>query len=342
MQNVSSKAATRGSAQGGLIERIKLFALGARPKTLTAAVIPVMVGSAYSHLVLTQGDTAQGGLPSAVGQWWLIPVILLSAISIQVGTNYFNDALDFERGADTPGRIGPRRITASGACSASEVKRAGLVAFGIALLTGFVLVMYGGWLILCVGLASLLCGYAYTGGPYPLAYNGWGDLFVLLFFGVIAVAGTVFLLVGAVPAQALLAGLQIGLPAVALIAINNARDIEGDARAGKRTLAVRLGRVWAHREIRLALVLPLALGIGWWPLICAALLPLLALPLVIGAITHLGRIPVATISEDEGELAIDRGAEYNRLLAYVAAVHAAYGILLCIGLWIDAALHVAV
>lgn len=342
MQTMSSKVPAASSARGGLVERVKLFTLAARPKTLTAAIIPVVVGSAYSHLVLTQAATAQQSLPADVGQWWLIPIILLSALSIQVGTNYFNDALDFERGADTEGRIGPMRITASGACSTAEVKRAGLIAFGIAVLTGFVLVMYGGWPILCIGLAALLFGYAYTGGPYPLAYNGWGDAFVLLFFGLIAVAGTVFLLTGTVPTQALLAGLQIGLPAVALIAINNARDIEGDARAGKRTLAVRLGRVWAHREIMLALVLPLALGIGWWPLICSALLPLLALPLVIGAITHLGRIPVATISEDEGELAIDRGAEYNRLLAHVAAVHSAYGTLLCVGLWIDAALHVAV
>lgn len=340
MQTMSPKVSAVENTHGGLAERVKLFVLAARPKTLTAAIIPVIVGTAYSHLVLTQANTASQGLPAGVGQWWLVPLIILSAISIQVGTNYFNDALDFERGADTDRRVGPMRLTASGACSAAEVKRAGVIAFGVALLSGFVLVMYGGWAILCIGIASLIFGYVYTGGPYPLAYNGWGDAFVLLFFGLIAVAGTVYLLVGNVPPQALLAGLQIGLPAVALIAINNSRDIEGDILAGKRTLAVRLGRVWAHREIRLALVLPLVLGIGWWPLICSALLPLLAVPLVLRAVARLGKIPVETLPTEAEESAVSRGTEYNHLLAQVAAIHAAYGGLLSVGLWIDAALHV--
>lgn len=317
MNGSSSGGQGRSGSSGS---RWQVYLLAARPKTLTAAVIPVLVGVFVSLWEqAAQREALQTGMTEI--RWWLAAIALLSALAIQVGTNFFNDAIDFERGADTSARLGPARVTAMGMLSASQVRQAALATFAVALCSGAVLVWAGGMPILIIGLASLLFGYCYTGGPFPLAYHGLGDLFVLVFFGIIAVAGTVFLLIGTFPASALLAGLQIGLLAVALIAINNLRDIDGDRAAGKRTLAVRLGRRGARIEIALATLVPFLLGFLWWGRSAATFLPLLALPLAVNVVVQVFRT--------------DPSQEYNRILARAALLHAVFGALLCVALYIQ-------
>jgi 1,4-dihydroxy-2-naphthoate octaprenyltransferase len=206
--------------------------------------------------------------------------------------------------------------------SGAEVKKAGWLCFLVALLLGAVLVYHGGLVILLIGIFSLAFGYLYTGGPYPLAYNGLGDLFVLIFFGIVAVSGTTFLLTQNFSADALIAGIQVGLLAVTLIAINNLRDIEGDRAVDKRTLAVILGERGARVEIILTLFVPFLLGLFWYgTAFYAFVLPLLAIPLAV----HLA-ISVWCTRPSQA---------YNSLLARAALLHVLFGMLLAVGFLID-------
>src|SRR6185437_119355 len=200
---------------------LKALASGTRPKTLTAAVIPILVGTALVH-------TAQGPFRGSLSLF-----ALLSTLFSQIGTNYFNDVLDFKKGADTAERLGPTRLSQSGALSPRAVAAAGIVSFLIACLFALPLVWSGGTVILVIGLFSLLCGYLYTGGPYPLAYVGLGEAFVVIFFGWVAVAGLFFLHTHGFDSRAIVAGTQLGLLASVLIAINNLRDRVNDEKAGK-------------------------------------------------------------------------------------------------------------
>lgn len=214
--------------------------------------------------------------------WSAAAAALLGAGLIQVGTNLVNDAKDAEKGADDD-RLGPPRATAAGWLSRRTVLAAAAASFLLALLPGAYLAALGGWPILALGLVSIACGWLYTAGPFPLAYVGLGEPFVIGFFGVAATAGTYFVQRGGPTAEALLAGLAPGLFAAGILAVNNLRDRTGDARVGKRTLAVRLGERFARAEHAACLLLPfgLALGLlaatGWrgW------LLPLLTLPLAL-------------------------------------------------------------
>ncbi len=203
--------------------------LAARPKTLPAAVCPVVAGSALAWRL------------EHTFSWLLAVCTLLSTIAIQVATNYFNDAVDAAKGADTSARLGPVRATAAGLISRKTMLLAGCLAAAAAALFSVPLIMERGWPIVVIGVVSLFFSYGYTGGPWPLAYRGLGELFVMLFFGLVAVTGTVFVQTGHWSAEALLRGLQIGSISTVLIAINNLRDIEEDTRSGKRTLAVRCG-----------------------------------------------------------------------------------------------------
>lgn len=281
--------------------------LAARPKTLTAAVIPVVLGVAlaWSH--------------SGRVLWLYALLALAGALLIQIGTNLINDAIDFEKGTDTGDRVGPKRVTASGLIHARHVKMAAWACFGGAALAGIPLIIRGGLPLLIIGLASIAAGYVYTGGPYPLAYNGLGELFVLVFFGLVAVGGTYYLQVLSYGIPAGIAGLAAGSLANVLLAVNNLRDAEGDARTGKRTLAVRLGRRFAAWEIAFFAILPLLLGIYWWAdeERLAALLPLLLAPLAIAIVRSARR---------------DRGGALNATLARSAALQAGYGVLFTIGL----------
>ena len=264
------------------ISRTKAWLMAARPQTLPAAAAPVIVGT---------------GLAVSEGVFAPLPALLafVGAALIQIGTNFANDYYDAVKGADTDDREGFTRVTQSGLISPARVKLATIVTFGLAILVGTYLVYVGGVPILVIGLVSVLCGWAYTGGPYPLGYHGLGDLFVFVFFGLVAVTGTYYVQAaavlaeplttsvpaGTVPTAAIVASLPIAGLSTAIIVVNNVRDRETDVAAGKRTLAVRLGYRWSRVEyvalLGLAYVTPLWfwLGAGFGP---AVLAPLATVP----------------------------------------------------------------
>ena len=279
--------------------------LAARPRTLGAALIPVVAGGALAISI-----SAFDPLVSAL--------ILASAVLIQIATNFFNDALDHVKGADTAGRLGPTRVTSAGLLPARRVITGAFLTLALAALFALPLVLRGGGIILLVGLLSLLFAYAYTGGPFPLAYLGLGEIFVILFFGLIAVAGTFYLNTLAFSVAAILAGLQIGLHSSVLLAVNNLRDLETDRAANKKTLAARFGLNFARRENAALVIAPFILGLAWLPLgyLWAFLLPLLTLPLA----WWLARACL-TATPDR---------QVNQLLAQAAALHAAFGLLLAL------------
>jgi len=286
----------------------KALALAARPKTLTAAVAPVIVGTALAR--------AERG----VLHWWLFWLALVGALAIQIGTNLFNDLLDFRRGTDTTQRLGPLRATQAGLLTERQVFAAGMVTFAIAIAAGIPLVIAGGVPILVLGIVSLACGYAYTGGPYPLAYNGLGELFVIAFFGLGAVGGMYYLHTGTLSTGAVLAGVQVGFLASALLAVNNLRDVAEDRNGKKATLAVRFGVGFGRFEIFFFCIAPFVLNAYWYRTegLLPALLPVLTLPLAVLVIRGVYRHAP--------------GPAYNRFLAQTAALHLGFSVLLAIGL----------
>jgi 1,4-dihydroxy-2-naphthoate octaprenyltransferase len=279
----------------------------ARPRTLPAAIVPVVVGSAVAHAA---GGVAWGPALAALG----------GALAIQIGTNFANDVFDAEHGADGPDRIGPLRAVSAGLISAAAMKRAMIAAFAVAIAFGVYLTAVGGWPIAAVGLASILAGVAYTGGPWPLGYHGLGDAFVLAFFGFAAVCGTAYVQLGVVPALAAWAAIPVGALATAIIVVNNVRDRATDARAGKRTLAVRLGRRAAIVEYALLLAAAYAVPIG---LAACAHAPWRALPVVTVplALRRLRELVHATT-----------GPELNGCLAATAQLLLVHGLLFAAGL----------
>jgi len=288
---------------------LKIWWLAIRPKTLSVSLAPVLVGCALAW------HEAQMFL------WLPALVAALAAMLIQIGTNLHNDVKDCERGADTPERLGPSRATASGWLTAAQVKRAVAWCFGMALLLGVYLVWHGGWPIFWVGLFSLAAGLAYTGGPRPIAYSATGELFVWVFFGVVAVMGSYYLQTGHLGWPAFVAANMVGLLAAAVIVINNARDLENDRKVGKNTLAVRIGLEWSRKEYAALLALPFVLlpvlgclllaGVGVW-------LPLLAAPWAVMLVLRCRREAP--------------GVSYNRLLAQTAQLQLLFAILLSVGL----------
>lgn len=289
---------------------IKPWFLALRPKTLTAAVVPIIVASA---LIISESFHFKA---------YLSICALLSAIFIQIGTNLVNDAIDFKKGADDENRIGPKRVTQSGLLSSKQVMLGAYISFGIASILGLPLVIQGGWFILLIGLFSLFFAYAYTGGPFPLAYVGLGDLFVLIFFGIIAVGGTFYLHAQTWTLGAWIAGIQVGLLSCVLIAINNFRDAHLDVKVDKKTLAVRFGPRFARFEIALLSLVPYVLGFYWIieARTAACLLPLFCFPLT--------RNLINSIYNNEP------GPIYNQYLAKSALIHLLFGVLLSIGLLI--------
>lgn len=231
---------------------MKPWLLAARPKTLPAAIVPVWVGSMPP---LVDGD-------AATGSWLLFACTLASCLCIQVATNLFNDAIDHAKGADTEKRLGPTRVTATGLLSRRAVLAGGLAFCLLAAVVAIPLILERGWPIVAIGVVSLFFAYGYTGGPFPLAYRGMGELFVILFFGFIAVLGSYFVQTGELGGRAIwVLGLQCGLHSSVLLAINNLRDIEEDARTGKRTLAVRFGKTFARWEIIALNTIPVLLWV---------------------------------------------------------------------------------
>ncbi len=224
--------------------------LAARPKTLPAAVVPVWVGAMP---MLMDGNLF-------TGSWFLFWCTLLSCLCIQIATNLFNDAIDHAKGADTKKRLGPRRVTASGMLRPGTVLIGALGFCLAAALIAIPLIVTRGWPIVAIGAVSLFFSYGYTGGPCPLAYRGMGELFVILFFGLVAVSGSYFAQTGEWGGGEILRlGLQCGLYSSVLIAVNNLRDVEEDRGSGKRTLATRFGETFARVEILLFCLIPVLL-----------------------------------------------------------------------------------
>ncbi|MDX6625010.1 MAG: 1,4-dihydroxy-2-naphthoate polyprenyltransferase [Solirubrobacterales bacterium] len=288
--------------------------MAARPRTLPAAVAPVLVGTAAA--VQWAGELPRVGAFLAA---------LVGSVFIQIGTNLANDYSDARRGADTADRLGPVRVTSTGLVTPQRVLRATWIAFAIAVACGIYLAAVAGIVILLIGALSIAAGVLYTGGPRPYGYAGLGEVFVFLFFGLVAVNGSYYVQLEELDALPLGLSIAIGYLATAIIVVNNARDIETDRRAGKNTLAVRMGRanaVLLYEVLVLGsfLVLPIAIWAGeseWWPL-----LGLLALPLAVKPIR------VMRTRTD--------GPALNGVLAATGALLGVFSVLVTIGLLISA------
>lgn len=287
---------------------LRVWLLAIRPKTLTAGAIPVVAAT---------------GLAFGQGRGRLLPALaaLVGASLIQIGTNFTNDHYDFKKGADTEERVGPVRVTQSGLIAPKTVLSAALFCFALAMVVGIYLVAIGGWPIIAIGLASIASGYAYTGGPFPLGYHGLGDLFVFVFFGLVAVGGTFFVETLTLSPAVWPVAIAVGAIGTALLAVNNLRDRETDAKAGKRTLAVRLGAGAVRAEWVLLVALAYACP-AWLLWRCGTgpgvLLAYLSLPFVIRPLRR-----VLTRS----------GASLNPALGGTARIQLVFGVLLAIGLW---------
>ena len=278
---------------------------GARPKTLPAAIVPVLVGTAVAY---SQADVI----------WWRAVAALVVALAIQVGTNYANDYSDGIRGTDDA-RVGPLRLVASGIKPATAVKRAAFVAFGVAAVAGLALAAAVSWWLLAVGAASFLAGWFYTGGPRPYGYAGLGEVFVFVFFGIVATVGSAYVHAEAVTLLALGSSVPVGALATALLVVNNLRDIPTDTASGKRTLAVRLG----DQDTRLLyLVLLTAVPTG------AALLLAVVRPLALLALLAMVVAIPAVRAVREGA----RGRDLVPVLVRTGRVQLVYGVLLAAGL----------
>jgi 1,4-dihydroxy-2-naphthoate polyprenyltransferase len=282
--------------------------LAIRPKTLGISVAPVLVGSSLAYAEL-------GRL-----QWLTATAALIVALFIQIGTNLYNDAADHERGADGPERIGPARATAQGWFTSAQVKSASHLCFGLAFLLGIYLASVGGWPIVVVGLLSLASGYAYTGGPKPIAYSASGELFVFVFFGLVAVMGSYYLQTLQLSLNSFYCACALGLLAAAVLLVNNYRDLETDTKAHKLTLTHYLGTKRSHIIYGLFLLLPFLLplllsSVGGWIWLILILTPAALLLLR------------SFIQEKPGPI-------FNRYLANTARLQLAYSALLSVGLYL--------
>jgi 1,4-dihydroxy-2-naphthoate polyprenyltransferase len=279
----------------------------ARPRTLSLSTTPVVVGAALAWAMQRQLN------------WRAVAAAFVGSMLIQIGTNMHNDAADSKRGGDGPDRVGPLRAVASGLLDGAAVNRAACACFALAALIGVYLIWVGGWPIFALGVASILSGWAYTGGPFPIAYTPFGELFVVAFFGLAAVDGTYWLCTGTIGAAAVWAGLALGLLTGAVLLVNNHRDTEADARVGRRTLAIMAGpaaTTWIYAVLMLApfaLLRPIgqALPSGHaWP-------ALVALPLAGVAIYRFAREP--------------QGRGFNRILVLTVQIQTLFSLLLALG-----------
>jgi 1,4-dihydroxy-2-naphthoate octaprenyltransferase len=286
---------------------LQIWLLAARPKTLPAAAAPVVVGTAVAF-----SENVFALLPAMAA--------LLGSLLIQIGTNFANDVFDFKKGADTTERLGPLRVTQAGLLTPNQVMAGMWLTFGLASLIGLYLVWVGGWPIVVIGLLSIASGIAYTGGPFPLGYNGLGDLFVFIFFGLFAVTGTYYVQAGTISPAALWAAIPIGLLATAILVVNNLRDIDTDRAAGKKTLAVRFGTRAAQLEYILLLSFSYLIPLLMWLTGLESawlLLTWLSLPLT---------RPLLTMIFNE------KGRPLNAALAGTARLELLYAFLFSVGL----------
>jgi len=288
------------------VSPLMAWLLAIRPRTLPAAVAPVIVGTALA--VFDRGFV-------------LLPALaaLVCSMLLQIGVNLANDYFDYTKGIDAVERLGPVRVTQSGLIPQQRVKLGMLVIFLLAALVGVYLIVVGGWPILAVGAASIIAALAYSGGPYPLASHGLGDVFVFIFFGLVAVCGTYYVQALALTPLVVIASVPVGLLISAILVVNNLRDIDTDSRVGKRTLAVILGRKGSRIEYIVLLVLSYFMIVIIWlifPISCLVFLPILSLPL---AWKMTGMIRTQT------------GAMLNQTLAGTARLALVFSILLALG-----------
>jgi len=281
--------------------------MAARPRTLPAAVAPVLVGTS---LAIHYGTFHPLAFIAA----------LLGAMLIQVGTNLSNDYSDARRGADTDERIGPVRVTAGGLVPPRQVLIATYLTFGAAVLCGAYLIAVAGWALLAVGAASILAGILYTGGPRPYGYDGLGEIFVFLFFGIVAVTGSYFVQRKGLPWEAFALAVPVGLLIAAILVVNNARDIDTDRRAGKRTLAVKLGR--ERTRALFAVMVAAAFVSSWVPWFAGALSPWLLLTAAAAPLAF-GVVQVVRTRVD--------GPSLNQALGRTAKLALLFCLLLCAG-----------
>jgi 1,4-dihydroxy-2-naphthoate polyprenyltransferase len=288
---------------------LHIWLSAARPKTLWAAIAPVIIGTA---MAFSDGVIH---IPTAL-------LTLISAMLIQIGTNFANDYFDFIHGVDTRDRLGPTRATGVGQVTPRQMKRAFILTFSLAFILGMYLIHRGGWPILVIGILSILCGILYTSGPYPLSYNGLGDIFVLIFFGPVAVGGTYFLQTRNITLPVILAGLSPGLISTALLTVNNLRDIYTDRNAGKKTLAVRFGEWFSRMEYLLAML-------------TACFIPLLLIVIKPGHTYAVGTLMVLVFAlpSIKAVLLHDIDARLNQVLAKTGQLLLWYSIIFSIG-WV--------
>ena len=285
--------------------------MAARPRTLPAAIAPVLVGTS---LAIRYGTFHPLAFIAA----------LLGALAIQIGTNLSNDYSDARRGADTDERIGPVRVTAGGLVPPRQVLIATYLTFGAAVLCGIYLIAVAGWALLAVGAASILAGVLYTGGPRPYGYEGLGEVFVFLFFGIVAVTGSYFVQRRGLPWEAFVLAVPVGLLIAGILVVNNVRDIDTDRRAGKRTLAVRLGR--ERTRVLFAAIVAVAFVSSWVPWFAGALSPWL---LLTAAGTPLAYGVVQTVRTHTD------GPSLNSALARTAKLALLFCLLLCAGVLVS-------
>ncbi|MEJ5254465.1 MAG: 1,4-dihydroxy-2-naphthoate polyprenyltransferase [Acidimicrobiales bacterium] len=298
------------------MEQVRIWVAGARPRTLPAAIVPVLVGTAAA----ADGDL---GVGRGIVLWRFVAAMVV-AVAIQVGTNYANDYSDGLRGTDGPDRVGPVRLVGSGAASPAAVKRAAMLAFGVAAVAGLALALATTLWLVVVGAISFAAGWLYTGGPRPYGYLGLGEVFVFVFFGVVATVGSSYVQTGSLTWLAFGASIPVGLLATALLVVNNLRDLPTDAAAGKRTLAVRLGETRTRILYAVLMYLPFAVvpfvaGLG------ARLLAAVALAAVMAV-----RLPVQRVLEGA------RGPALIPVLGATGRVQLLFGVLFAAGLWLSA------
>ncbi len=288
--------------------------MAARPRTLPAASAPVIVGSAAAF---------------SSGHFDLLPALaaLLGALLLQIGANFANDVFDYQKGVDTSERLGPTRVTATGLLAPGQVQAGMWVVFGLAALCGVYLAMHAGWVVIVIGVLSILTAIAYTGGPYPLGYHGLGELAVFLFFGLAAVCGTYYVQALRLDAVAVWAAVPMGLLTVAILVVNNLRDVDTDRASGKMTLAARFGAQWARREylvvVGAAYLAPLVMwlaGVGSIFLLSAWL----SAPKLVALLRDISRL---------------EGRPLNRVLGETGQLELIYGVCLSVGFILQAVLR---
>ncbi|MCY4158240.1 MAG: 1,4-dihydroxy-2-naphthoate polyprenyltransferase [Bacteroidetes bacterium] len=289
--------------------RLNAWVLASRPKTLPVAIAPIIMASAMSW------EDRGFNLGAAI-------VALVCALLITIGTNFCNDYADFARGSDTADRKGPTRVTQAGLLPSRQVRIATYIVFALAIVIGMYLIYRGGWIVLLIGLASISAGISYTSGPWPFGYKGLGDLFVLIFFGPVAVGGTYYVQTLAITSNVIIAGLAPGLLATAILVVNNIRDVDEDRAANKKTLIVRYGKTF---------------GICFWT-VCVVIAALLPFALIYIAGNHLwagltALILIPGVRILHGLITIQDSRLLNPLLPQTALLLLGYSIIFSLG-WI--------